>query len=412
MKIAFLVDHFPSMTQTFILNQITGMIDRGHSVEIFTGKIVQTGEAHTTMERYNLLSHTTAIGGMEGFMPSTKVARGAKAMGLILKYLGKDPLPIIRALNVFRHGKRAASFYLLYQITSILAKGDFDIIHCQFGPLGLKALEFRSYGILRGKLVVSFRGFDVTQYMETRPNCYAELFKKGDLFLPVSEDLLTKVVIAGCPQDKACVHHSGIDCQKFVYTERLFPKDGPVNILTTARLTEKKGICYAIEAIASLVSAGVSISYTIVGEGSLRQKLENQIATLGLSGFVHLVGWRNHEEVFRFLAQSHILIAPSITAADGDQEGIPNAIKEAMAVGLMVIGTRHGGIPELIEDGISGYLVRERSIEDLEKKLRYLIDHPEKWPAMGKAGRARVEKEFDMNSLNNQLEILYQNICD
>jgi colanic acid/amylovoran biosynthesis glycosyltransferase len=103
-------------------------------------------------------------------------------------------------------------------------------------------------------------------------------------------------------------------------------------------------------------------------------------------------------------------MAPSVTAADGDQEGIPNVIKEAMAMGIPVLATRHSGIPELVEEGLSGFLVSERDTDALTDRLIHLIDHPEIWPEMGKAGRDYVKKHYDINKLNDRMVEIFQSL--
>jgi len=125
-----------------------------------------------------------------------------------------------------------------------------------------------------------------------------------------------------------------------------------------------------------------------------------------------MVGSKSHDEVVQVLAQSHILIAPSVTAADGDEEGIPNTLKEAMAMGLPVISTLHAGIPELVEDGVSGFLVPEHNVEALADRLMRLVDHPETWAAMGRAGRRQIEAEFDTDRLNDELLVLYKGMLE
>jgi colanic acid/amylovoran biosynthesis glycosyltransferase len=107
------------------------------------------------------------------------------------------------------------------------------------------------------------------------------------------------------------------------------------------------------------------------------------------------------------MESSHILLAPSVTAGDGDEEGIPNVVKEAMAVGLPVVSTVHAGIPELVVDGESGFLVPERSVDDLAERIMYLCDHPEIWPQMSRAARRKVETEFDIGRLSMDLIALY-----
>ena len=159
--------------------------------------------------------------------------------------------------------------------------------------------------------------------------------------------------------------------------------------------------------MANARKAGRKIHFTIVGDGHLRQQIEGKIADCRIQDAVTLYGWRDHDEIMRLLDESHILIAPSITADDGDQEGIPNVLKEAMATGLPVLSTWHSGIPELVEDGVSGYLVPERDVGALSDRLISLCDHPERWAEMGQHGRKKIEDEFDMTKINKRLEGLY-----
>ena len=112
----------------------------------------------------------------------------------------------------------------------------------------------------------------------------------------------------------------------------------------------------------------------------------------------------------KILSNSDILLAPSITAHDKDQEGIPVVLMETMAMGLPIISTLHSGIPELVQDGISGYLVPERDVDALAEKLNYLIEHPELWSEMGKAGRAFVEENFNIDKLNDRLVEIFQSL--
>jgi len=145
----------------------------------------------------------------------------------------------------------------------------------------------------------------------------------------------------------------------------------------------------------------------VVGDGMLRENLQQLIEGMGIERQVKLLGWKTHDEVKMLLEESHVLVAPSLTSEDGDQEGIPNAIKEAMASGLPVISTFHSGIPELVTDGVSGFLVPERDVASLADSLAYLIRHPEKCNEMGKAGRMQVEQKFNIHHLNKELEELY-----
>jgi glycosyltransferase involved in cell wall biosynthesis len=225
--------------------------------------------------------------------------------------------------------------------------------------------------------------------------------------IPVSRSLRDKLLANGCPAEKIRVLHSGIDCSRFRYSERRREPDGVTRLVGIGRFVEKKGWGYAIEAVARLIASGRIVHYTIVGEGALRSDVEQKIAECGIQDSVTLLGWCEQEEITRLLERSHILLAPSVTAKDGDQEGIPNVLKEAMAMGLPVISTWHSGIPELVEDGITGYLVPERDVDALTDRLIYVCEHPESWAKMGEKAKAKIEADFDTERINNTLEQMY-----
>lgn len=406
MKIVFIVNEFPSLSQTFVLNQITGLIDRGHTVDIFAEEERSDFKNHDEVKRYNLLEHTC----YPLKIPQNKIFRFFEGLYYVNKYMTKYPLAILKSLNVFRYGRKAASLTLLYQIIPFLEKGPFDIIHCQFGMLGPDVLQFKNIAARSAKLVTSFRGYDASRYIHNKPGIYDELFKEGNIFLSVSQSLKENLIKEGCSEKKIIVLRSGIDCKKFNNSIKKKSEGKQTIVLTIARLVEKKGIAYAIEAIAKLVASGRCVKYVVVGDGTLRGELERLIEDLGVQAHVQLIGWKNHDEVIRLLQNTHILVAPSVTATNGDQEGIPNVIKEGMALGVPVVTTFHSGIPELVEDGVSGFLVKERDVESLTYRLSYLIDHPEKGPIMGMAGRTFVQENYDINKLNEQLVGVYRNL--
>ena len=179
-------------------------------------------------------------------------------------------------------------------------------------------------------------------------------------------------------------------------------------VATVARLVEMKGVAYGIRAIACAYECGEDVVYHIVGDGPLRGELEALSHELGIADHIRFHGALPNDAVVALLAQTHVLLAPSVTAANGETEGIPNAVKEAMACGVPIVATRHSGIPELVEDGISGYLVPERDAPALAKRLLDLSRQPECWPAMGRAARAKIERDFDSNALSDALVELYE----
>lgn len=406
MKIAFFVRFFPVLSETFILNQITGLIDRGHDVDIYAlrPRPFDFQVVHADVERYHLMKRTQYFNDM----PRNYFLRVFKAFALIIKRRAwLHPKPLLLALNIRKYGREAISLRILY-LSTLLVDKKYDVVHCQFGNLGPEVLRLKQIGAISGKLVTSFRGNDITGYLQTKRICYCELFHKGDLFFPVSEVFRHRLIEQGCSPAKIVVHRSGVDLAKLQYSVPRRADGELTRLVSIGRFVEKKGFAYAVKAIARIVNSGYKISYNLIGDGELRPELERLIDQLGVGDHVRLPGCMPHSKVVLHLRNSHVLLAPSVTGTDGDQEGIPNVLKEAMAMGIPVIGTIHGGIPELIENGKSGFLVPERDVEALADRLMYLIDHPERWPEMSSHGRERIEKYYDINRLNDTLVELYE----
>jgi colanic acid/amylovoran biosynthesis glycosyltransferase len=407
LRIAYMVASFPYVSETFVVNQVVGMAARGHQVDVYT---TAPGATHTIpagVERYRLMERTCFLFGSDNH-----AMRLLKAFWWSLRDGWRVPGLVLRSLNIRRYGRRAASLALLSAALILRRRngGKYDIVHCQFGTYGNLAIDLMEIGALSGKLVVSFRGYDATKTLRANPHIYDDLFRCADLVTPVSETIAARLVNAGCDRAKIVVHHSGIEYARFGHVRPSRAEGAPTRLVSIARLTEKKGIEYAIRAVARVVSSGRSVAYEVIGEGPLRSVLEGLIHELDVAEHIRLLGWRSHNDVIGMLEKAHVLLAPSVTAADGDEEGIPNSVKEAMAMGLPVICTHHGGNAELVEDGVSGFLVPERDDEALAERLTYLVDHPETWGLLGRSGRERIKSAFDIHKLNDELTALYRNV--
>lgn len=407
MKIAFIVGAFPTLSETFILNQITGLLDLGHEVDIFASGRQSEPKVHPDVKKYNLLPRT-----YYREMPVNKLWRLIKAIWLLVINLPKNPVAILKSLNVLNYGKGALSLRMLYSLLPFLDKSPYDIIHCHFGPNGIVGASLKVLGV-EGKLVVTFHAYDLTATLahEGR-DVYHGLFQTADLLMPISNHWKKKLIELGCPPEKIAVHRMGVDTEQFRFTPPDHRNVAPIKLLTVSRLVEKKGLEYGIRAVAMVSQRHPewSIQYDIVGEGPLRKRLETTVEELGIYIKVNFVGPKTHEEVRDLMMQAHVFLLPSVTAQNGDQEGIPVVLMEAMAIGLPVLSTLHGGIPELVLDGQSGFLVPERDVHTLAERLEYLIEHPDLWPAMGRAGRRFVEEQHDIRKLNRRLVEIYETL--
>jgi colanic acid/amylovoran biosynthesis glycosyltransferase len=410
MRIAFIVGEFPSLSQTFILRQITGLLDRGNDVDIFAHTPGKEG-IHSEIEEYGLLKRTVYLNAHTS--PPNVIVRVVRRIALLLANFHKNPLAILRTLNVFTFGKSALSLGVLRAVTPFLDKGPYDIIHCQFGPLGRLGLLLKDSGILRGKLVTSFRGYDASFCTKRNgEQIYQELFSRGDLFLAVSEDIKRKLAVLGCDPQKIIVHRSGAEVKKLDLFSRAPRGSGNTRIVSIARLVGKKGLEYGIRAVAKILKRRRNLEYSIAGDGPLREKLQSLISELNAGDHIRLLGWKTQAEIAELLRVSDILLAPSVTTNSGDEEGIPGVIMEAFAHGLPVVATYHAGIPEVVKNGESGLLVPERDSDSLAEALEHLVEQRELRVIMGRNGRRFVEEHYNIDKLNDRLVKIYQQLLD
>ncbi|MGD1857244.1 MAG: glycosyltransferase [Leptolyngbyaceae cyanobacterium] len=409
MRIAFLVKNFPILSETFILNQVTGLLDRGHEVDIYTQNLCDWNQVHPDVNHYRLWERTYTM----ATVPKNYLWRMLWGLWLAAIHFPKAPRLIARSLNIFVYGQQALNLWLLYTATSLLQHpkqpNTYDIIHCQFGTQSYQGMAFKRLLSPTPKLLVMFRGFDISYYVQQNgPTVYKRPFAHTDYCLANCNFFRKRVIELGWPADKIDVHFSGLDVSKFgLRLRQLIPGDS-IHMATTGRLVEKKGIEYAIRAVAQVAQQYPNLTYSIIGDGPLRDRLKALIHELKAESYIHLLGWKNEAEIIQILDQCHLFMAPSVTAKDGNQDAPINVLKEAMAMGLPVISTRHGGIPELVDDGVSGYLVPERDVDALVEKLNSLLAHPEHWGAMGQAGRSFVERYYDLHYLNDLLVRRYE----
>ena len=405
MRIALILETFPSLSETFILNQITGILDLGHEVKIYSKMHSHQQKIHPDVKKYDLSKNTHYF----PEIPRNKILRVLKAILLISKNFYKNPLLILNSINLFKYGKNALSLRNLYYVIPFL-KENFDIIHCHFGPIGIIGAYLKGVGV-PGIYITSFHGYDVNSYPRLMgKGVYNDLFVQGDLFTVNTNFTKQQVLKLGCDKRKIAVLPVGLNIDKFEFSQRLVQPGKPVKILTVGRLVEKKGYEYALKAIAKLVADQKNIIYFIAGDGPFKKKLDYLVSKLRIKNYVKFFGAVEQEEVLDLYQQAHIFLLPSVTAKNGDREGQALVLQEAQAVGLPVISTIHNGIPEGVLDGKSGFLVPERDVDALADRLIYLIEHQELWLSMGWLGRKFVESHFNIKKLNKELIQIYEEL--
>ncbi|QQE76368.1 glycosyltransferase [Brevibacillus composti] len=293
-----------------------------------------------------------------------------------------------------------------------LKKKKFSCLHARFGPAGVELLPHARKAKL--PLITSFHGFDATKRVRESKGYRKQLkklFRKGKAFTVVSDHMKKRLVRLGCPKKKITLIRSGIDLRKFPMLPQQPVKDGAYRLLSVGRLTEKKGMDTLIKAFARVGRQYPQATLTIVGDGEEKKKLKRMIKKYGLTDRVKLRGALTHKEVQRELAKCHLFVIACKTAKNGNQEGIPNVLMEAMATGRPVISTYHAGIPELVEHEVSGYLVPEKSPGKLARMISRVLANSGEWQRVAQRARVKVETNHDIEKQRAKLEDLYLRVA-
>ena len=365
-KITVVQGRFPVISATFILDQITGLLDRGFDIENWARFDPNQPVVHSEVKKYRLLEKT--------------------------RYL-KYPPEFLRDIPEAWLGR----FQRMNEI------GDFNHIsafHVHYGE-NFNSLEplFRCVDTF---VVVSFHGYDASTYFKKQGDfCYEYLFKRANLITTPSHYLKNELERRGCPPEKIQVHRCGVDLKKFCPNPARGGKS-TIHLLTVARMVEKKGIEYSLKAF-SLLPNKDELNYRIVGDGPLERKLKKLAHTLGIAAQVDFLGPLDKDGVIAEMSRADICVLTSVTAGDGDQEGLPVSLIEAQAMGLPVVSSYHAGIPDLVKHGQTGLLSEEKDVNAITKNLDTLISNKKIREEFARNARERVKEKFDIHLLNNKL---------
>jgi colanic acid/amylovoran biosynthesis glycosyltransferase len=282
-----------------------------------------------------------------------------------------------------------------------------SLLHGHFGWSGARLLLLKA--ALRIPLVTTFGGRDAGVQLGAAKSAplYRILLDASDSIVCVSHHLRGQLVAAGADPERVRVVHRGTDLLRFPLADRAGRPVVPLRLLMVGRLVEKKGHGDAIAALARLRQTGRAAELAIVGAGPARAAIVAEAARRGVAEHVAIHAPMDQGQLRARFGEADVFLHCSVTAADGDVEGIPNVVVEAAATGLPIVGTRHGGIVEVVEEGKSGYLVPERDPTALAAVLDRLAAEPARRLELGRAAAARVRASFDLGAQIAAHEALY-----
>jgi glycosyltransferase involved in cell wall biosynthesis len=296
---------------------------------------------------------------------------------------------------------------------STLADHGATLIHAHFGHFALDVLPVAKS--LDVPLLVTFHGFDASSLLrDTRyTRDLSGLFAYARV-ITVSEDMARRLEPFGLDRDRLDIHYIGVPVDNFDFVDRRpvsekIAEEQEVRFLQVSNFVEKKGHRYTVEAFSNYVKTHPRARLTLAGDGPLKGRIEAMCGELDISGCVEFTGRVNSAEVAELMRAADVFVHHSVTGANGDMEGLPTVLMEAMSTGLPVISTRHSGIPELVDDGVNGLLVDEGDVEAYTAALESL--HAANRD-MGRRARETVDEKFNMAVQNARLGDIYQKVID
>jgi len=292
------------------------------------------------------------------------------------------------------------------QICKIRKLGKIDLLHAHFGFEGYYALGLAKY--FKVPLIVTFYGFDMSDLPKKQgwKKRYKKLFREVSAICVEGEFMKTKMIELGCAEDKVHVLRLAIPTEKIKFSYRPHYENS-LNVLMCASFVEKKGYFDAIETIKRLKDEGININCEIIGDGSLKNQIEERINFLNLSDVVKLLGRKNSQEIYDISKKHHVFFHPSKFASDGGSEGgAPTIISEMQALGLPIISTDHADIPNIIPNE-NKFLAMEGNVDQLVDCFKRLIAVKSSWERISVSGRKFVEENHNADLIGNKMEQIY-----
>jgi len=289
-----------------------------------------------------------------------------------------------------------------------------SLIHAHFGPDGVLAQPLAK--ALQLPLVVTFHGYDATTHDDFASRSFFKhrkyLRRRGRLiesaakFIAVSEFVKRKIMAQGFPEEKIVVLYTGIDLEAFRPSAQVLRK--PM-VLFVGRLVSVKGCSYLIRAMQRVQESFPEVELVIIGDGPLRSQLEQE-ARASLNHY-RFLGVQPPQVVREWLNQAKVFSVPSITEESGAAEGFGMVFAEAQAMGVPVVSSLSGGIPEAVAHGETGLLAAERDVEGLAAHILRLLTDENLWSLMSAQGQKRVADRFDLRRQTVLLDEIYREVC-
>jgi len=397
--VGYIVSAWPRLSETFILNEVLAVERSGGSLRIFSIKDSDGEPVHARVAQVR--APVTCL----SLRRHWKSALQAN-LRLLCRQPGRYCRALLQALRYRRRGVLLCFFQAGY-LAHELSREPVAHLHAHFAhaPAPVAMFTHQLTGI-----PYTFTAHAKDIYIKTPPELLRAEAQQAQAVITCTEynrQYLSTQIGPASDGKLHCIYH-GLDASQFQFAGPRVSDAGPPVILSVARLVEKKGLNDLIVAAGILRRRGRRFQVEIIGNGPQHQALENQVTQLGLNDWVRLVGAQTHDMVCRAYQRASIFALPCMVAGDGDRDGIPNVLLEAMSGGVPVVSTPVSGIPELIESERDGLLVPPSNPARLAEALDRLLTSPQLRERLARAARAKIEAQFSIHRSSTQLMALFE----
>jgi len=394
--LAYVLKRFPRLSETFVLNEMLELQRQGIALRIYA--LMDPLESQVHPEAARLQPHVVYL-----HDPRRKLSSWCRLLGGAVLQALSHPRGGLRVLWALCSVHRSLPS-LRHAIEGLwlardLRRNGVGHVHAHFihSPAAVTYLAFLAGG---PPFSVTAHAKDLYTTLPRNLRIRARAARFVITCTRFNAAHLASVVSAGIH----VVYH-GTDLQRFSPGG---PLAEPQRILSVGRLVSKKGYKDLVDALALLQNKGLRIHADVYGGGPLRHELEARAHRLGLDGRLTFHGARLQDEILAAYRRAAVFVLAPVVTDDGDRDGIPNVLVEAMASGVPVVATKISGIPELITDGIDGLLVNEHDPGALAAAIERVLIDSELAAQLGRAGRRRVERDFDLVANTHRLRALLE----
>ena len=291
----------------------------------------------------------------------------------------------------------------------VFAEYKIDAVLAEYGGCGVWSAEAcRQAGI---PLIVHFHGHDVSDnsILKMFEDTYPQMFQTADALIAVSQAMREKLISLGASPDKIHYNPYGVDCEKFFGAQ---PETSPPLFIAVGRFTAKKAPQNTLTAFAEVARSRPEAKLVMIGDGPLLNESKELAQKLSIDKAVSFLGGQPHEVIEQEMRRARCFVQHSVVAPSGDSEGTPVAIIEAGATGLPVIATRHAGIPDVVVEGETGFLVDEGDVQGMAKYMLQLADDAELAGRMGTTAQKHIQSNFSQQRSLSRLWGIIESCID